>query len=482
MASMVQAQSNQQMAQEATRANRVNQYTPYGSLTYTDNGNGTWSQTESYSPEARAALDSQLRVQQGLSGQAESMLDRVRNSYSQPFNAPSFDSYLANVGAVDQSSVGRAGTFGSNAQVQNSINTAGVNGVDQSKIDASGVNVNAPQFAKDRQDQYSKAAYDASYGLLKGDMDAQEQQLSNRLALQGLAPMTDAASTAMGSYYDGRSRQLNALANQAVLTGNSMSNQDYASQLAGFNAGNAAVGQQFNQNVTSQAAQNAAQAQAFGQAKDQGTFANSAAAQQFAQDQSTYQNNLSGLTTNAALQQAQNQAQQQAYNQAVQNYGTNWQQAQTLRNMPLNELNALLYGQQVTNPTFENYALQGTAQGVNALGALAAANAAQNGGGGGMAAAGNMVGSLFGAAGQAGGFSNLFSFSDVRLKENVHKISETEDGTGIYSWQWNKEAKRIGADKAPNVGVLAQENLDKSIVVPSGKGRGYLMVDYSRIH
>lgn len=455
---IMQAAANAQQAEANVTANRVNQTTPYGSLNYTKNPNGTWSSVETVSPEAQHAIDSQIAITSGRSDAANDMLGRVTAATSQPFNAPKWDSYLQGVGAVDTTKQTPAGQF---------TTTANVN---QNVVDPSGVNVNAPQYSQARQDQYAKAAYDAQYGLLAGDMNAQQEKLQNQLALQGLAPNAEASTGAMGSYYDARSRQLQSLAAQATLTGNQMSNNDYASQLAGFNAGNQAVGQNFNQQLASQDAYNKTQQQ------------------KFAQDQGTYQTNLQGLTTNAALQQAYNQAQAQQYAQAQSNYGTNWQQEQTLRNIPLNEMNALLSGQQIQNPTFTPYAAQQYTPGPDYLGAAqaqynnAAANSSSN-----MGMLGNLAGGIFGAAGQSGGFGNLFSgigsmFSDARLKENIHQIGETPGGAGVYSWQWNAEAKKVGADKQPNIGVIAQENPHAAIRTnPEGKGRGYLMVDYSRI-
>lgn len=627
------AAANLEMAKYQTEANRINQVNPYGTLSYSQDANGKWTQTETLDPRIQNTLNSQIGVQQGLSDQANSMLGAVRNSYNQPFDAPEWQSYLSGVGNVDTRSLGTAGQFGSGAQVQNGINMNGVTAVDQSgqpamgrfmagpgtrvdtnvndnlagtngvnqsfnssgsnvSVDPSmymggtqglnqnfgrfgdsgaGVNTSAPQFDNARQDQYSKAAYEAQMGLLRSDLAAQEERQNNRLALQGLNVGSEANDSAMASFYDGRSRQLNALANQSVLTGNQMLNNDYQSQLAGFNAGNAAVGQQFSQNLAgfnanqnaltnenaargqsfsqglaafnarndaagqkfnqdlgafnaSNAAQNQsfgqalqayqaqnaargqqfdqnsnaftqnmaaaslnnqlqqsrndAQNQAFNQALASGQFNNAAAAQQFSQDQATYDNQLRALTTNAALQQAYNQAQQQAYAQAAQNYGTEWQQESTLRNMSLNELNALLSGQQVQNPQFQNYALQQYTGGADLLGAAqlqgqynsgvyAAQNANRSAGKGAM---GNLAGSGMMAA--------ATYFSDERLKKNVEKVGETPYGTNIYTWDWNKKAKKIGADEGPTTGVLAQENLHAAVPGPGG----FLKIDYSKIH
>ena len=72
-----------------------------------------------------------------------------------------------------------------------------------------------------------------------------------------------------------------------------------------------------------------------------------------------------------------------------------------------------------------------------------------------------------GAAGQAGGFGNLFS--DIRLKENVKLIGKSPSNINIYSFNYK------GSDNTYQ-GVMAQE-------VPwasSLHDNGYLMVDYSK--
>lgn len=72
-----------------------------------------------------------------------------------------------------------------------------------------------------------------------------------------------------------------------------------------------------------------------------------------------------------------------------------------------------------------------------------------------------------GAAGQAGGFANLFS--DIRLKDNVKLIGKSPSNINIYSFNYK------GGDNTYQ-GVMAQE-------VPwasSLHNNGYLMVDYSK--
>jgi hypothetical protein len=92
----------------------------------------------------------------------------------------------------------------------------------------------------------------------------------------------------------------------------------------------------------------------------------------------------------------------------------------------------------------------------------------------------NANATLAGQRGEAaqGFFSNLFS--DARLKENITKIGTLGD-LGWYEWEWNDEAKRVGADTQPNFGVIAQE-VEKTKPNAVSMYRGYLTVNYQEIY
>jgi hypothetical protein len=71
-------------------------------------------------------------------------------------------------------------------------------------------------------------------------------------------------------------------------------------------------------------------------------------------------------------------------------------------------------------------------------------------------------------------------FSDTRLKKNIVKI-DTLKGINFYQWEWNEEGIRVGSDKYPTFGVLAQEvQKTHPQAVKTGE-HGYLMVNYGMI-
>jgi len=71
--------------------------------------------------------------------------------------------------------------------------------------------------------------------------------------------------------------------------------------------------------------------------------------------------------------------------------------------------------------------------------------------------------------------------SDKRLKKNIEVYDTLPTGVKVYVWEWNEEAKRIGADKYPGFGVIAQE-IQKTHPEAVFEGdNGYLMVNYGKV-
>jgi hypothetical protein len=136
------------------------------------------------------------------------------------------------------------------------------------------------------------------------------------------------------------------------------------------------------------------------------------------------------------------------------------QEAMMMRGQPLNELNALLSGQQVQNPNFQNFSQAGAAEAGNYYGAYTDAQAQA------AAAKQSQMNMYSGLASSAMG---MFSFSDRRLKSNIVNVGFTQSGIPLYAYD-------IFGDR--QVGVMADEvPAEWTARHPSG----YLMVDYSRV-
>lgn len=106
-AAQATAQGNLDAARAAAAANRVNQVTPYGSLTYSESGrdsqgNPMWTATQSLSPEQQRILDYQNQTSLGLGSIQNQGLDYVKNMLSKPFDTSLLPAEQINAGQTAQ--------------------------------------------------------------------------------------------------------------------------------------------------------------------------------------------------------------------------------------------------------------------------------------------------------------------------------------------------------------------------------------------
>jgi len=119
---------------------------------------------------------------------------------------------------------------------------------------------------------------------------------------------------------------------------------------------------------------------------------------------------------------------------------------------------------------------------VTLLGSQLSAQAQQEGGSSWWETILSVGGTLLGtSAGSEAAIKFIKSLSDVRLKKNVRKI-DTINGINIYSWQWNDEGLRLGADQNHTTGFIAQDLIKTHPEAISKHDSGYLMVDYKAVH
>src|SRR4029079_11156955 len=211
------------------------------------------------------------------------------------------------------------------------------------------------------------------FDRMQPEHDRQTAAITTQLANQGITPGSEAYNQEMQRVSDQQARErFNAVQQggqeqqglQSMLMGQQQQafGQTQASQqahnqalnqlfqqgqgAAGFNLG---VGQQgFAQDLAAQQAQNAAKQAQFQQALSSGQFTNQGLAQLFGQNQATSQQNYSQAM---GASQYQNQLRQQAIAEEAQR-----------RNMSLNEMNALLSGQQVQSPNMPGFNTAGASQ------------------------------------------------------------------------------------------------------------------------
>ena len=169
--------------------------------------------------------------------------------------------------------------------------------------------------------------------------------------------------------------------------------------------------------------------------------------------------NAQGFSQAATGATFANTAQQQALAEAIQQ-----------RQMPLNEITALMSGSQIQNPQFGAY--QGT--NVQAAPLFAAAQAQgqadQNTYNQQMAASNANTAGLYSLAGTAA--TAGIKYSDQRLKSNIVKVGDHAIGIGVYDYDIFGNRER---------GVMAQELMQVMPDAVHQDFNGYFMVDYGRL-
>lgn len=107
-AAVATAAGNADAARIAAKANRVNQYGPYGSITYANGANGDpdqWSMNTTLSPTGQAVFDANQRINMGLSGLAETGLGFVQNTLNKPFDWSAVPKAPVNAGTTAQQAI-----------------------------------------------------------------------------------------------------------------------------------------------------------------------------------------------------------------------------------------------------------------------------------------------------------------------------------------------------------------------------------------
>ena len=337
-AANAQAAASQELATQQTWANRPNQYTPWGSTTWnasvgTDPATGQpitqWDQRQSLDPALQQALNDQLNIQGGKSDLANQFMGRVGEEYSRPFDWTNLP--------------GMAGT----PQAQMTQGRQMQTGVPQYQLDA---RYNQPTTQSTQAPELVAERHRIEQGLFDQMAPIHQQQtaqLQQSLANQGLTPGSEAYNAELARLQQQQSgERFNAL---------KMGGQEQQLQQGMM------LGQQqqaFGQRGQAQDQYNQALMNQFGQGLQAGQFGNQAQQQMFQQDLGANQQNYAQMMQSSEYQ---NRLRQQAIAEQAQ-----------ARGMSLNEMNALLTGQQVQNPQIPSFMGAQAGQAPNLLGAAQA--------------------------------------------------------------------------------------------------------------
>ncbi len=177
------AAGNKEMAEYATKANRIDQFNPYGSLTYNQDPTGKWSQTMNLTPQAQATLDKQIKLSDQYADAASAGFGNIKGLMENP-----------------------------------NIDTSGMpqyTGIDQSKLAAAPVNA-------------GMTAQEAIMSRLNPSLQGEDEALRTRLANQGISLGSNAYGRELGL----QGQRGNDLRLQAAAQGIGI---DQAARQQGFN-------------------------------------------------------------------------------------------------------------------------------------------------------------------------------------------------------------------------------------------------------
>lgn len=424
-ATQLQGELNKENLNTQNYANRPTINTPFGTQSWgtqsvTDPATGqvvtAWTQNNTLAPGLQNALQDQINIQAGRSDLANSFMGRVANEYG---TSPDYSNLPQMAQAAQPTSL-QTGTTDYVPGLATSFNFGSP----------------LPQFDSSYRDTVANQLMEK----MQPTHDYQQRQLEAKLSNMGFRAGTEG--------YDRELRNLNT--RQATERYNALDQAgNEAQRLYNMQMGTAQQG--YNQNLQAAQFQNQALGQANALDLANMQAGNAAAAQQY------------GLNQQYANQQ--NQLRQQAIAEMLQRRGTS-----------LNEMNALLSGQQVSMPQMPSFNQSGMAQAPNIMGALQSqydsqlgAYNAQQAGMNSLLGAGAQLGAaaLMGPAGSAG--ASLFGFSDRRLKSNIKRVGTHAIGVGIYDYTM------MGM---PQRGVIAQEVQAVRPDLVKRHANGYLMVNY----
>lgn len=494
-----QAESSREVTEQQTWANRPDQVTPWGTETWSSTPTydpttgqtlNRWTQNTTLNDQSQQALDAQLAVTNQRSQLALGAGQRLGSEYGQAFDFGQFGQMAQNPNAPIYQQPGamtgpaqgpQYGTQGLNAygqapqqgqynaeNIQRGLDTSGLQNLDPSQ-------------------RYYQQAGDAVYN-----------QWANR-AMPAQQQATDAMRTQLynAGLKEGDQAYDNEMAKLRMTQGDAQQQAAFqATQAAGAEASRmygmdqSTRAQQFGEiqqggQFANQASQQALNqqlgigGQRYSESLGAGDYANQMRQQQLGEmtglGQQNYQNQQAFIDAqnqqrSQGLQEQMAIGQQNYQNQTTQANAFNTQRQQQIaeamqqRGFSLNEINALLTGQQVSMPQMPGFQNAQRSEGLQALSAADMTGQAQ------LDAFNAQQAGTQGMMSGIGGLASAFMPSSRAVKKRIKRIGTTPGGTPTYSFQyvWGGPMQiGVMADEAPPHAVL---NID-----------GAIYVDYSKV-
>lgn len=443
-AAKAQSDASKEVTNMQTWANRADQTTPWGSTTWdasadVDPATGQkvtkWTQNTQVDPRIQGALQSQLGLQSARTDLASSLMPRAQQEFGQAMDWSSLTPWAQ--GQMQQQHLDpttSAYQFGNPSRQAGQVQR----GLDYS-------NLQDVQGSGQQRQRAEDAIYASASSRLDPQWQGQQNQLETQLANQGITRNSAAYENAMAGFNRSKTDAYQQAQMGAITGAGQVAQQNYGMDL-GLRQQQASEQGQLGQFG------NAAQQQAYQQALGTGQYSLQNQQQAFAQQQAAGSQNF-----NQQLQanQFQNQQRNQQLTEAMQQRG-----------FSLNEINAIISGQQVNAPQFSGYNSSGVSQGADLTGA------AKNQYNASMDSYNAQQAQTSQAVSAVGTMAAMY-FSDRRLKRDIRRIGTHPRGFGLYRYRY------IG-ERGSRVGVIAQ---DVRRFAPDlvGSLRGVLMVNYAAL-
>ncbi len=409
-AAIQQAQSSKEVTEQQTWANRPNQITPFGREDWynqaiwdptTEQYINRWSQVTTLNEQSQAALDSQFAVTAGRSDMAEDLLGRSADEFADTVNWDDF---------VEKGKGLEANQY-SPEDIQRSLDFSGVDEIGN---------------VADIRNSAESALYERGAAHLDPRFQEEEAAMRTRLLNSGFQEDDEGFRNEMRRFNERKDLEYSNLRNDSIAFGGDEATRQFGMGLQGRQQGvsEEMASGQFGNTAAQQAL---AQQLGLGSAK----FGEE-------QDVSAYQNQLRAQDISETLQ---------------------------ARGWSLNEINAILTGQQIGMPSMPGF---NTANRSESTQFLKAADMQWNADMDAFSADQAMTQQLMQGAGMGASMA-----SDKRLKKNIQRIGTLLSGLPLYVFDF------IWGEKG--VGVMAQEC---AILFPEAvhvHPSGYLMVDYGAI-
>jgi hypothetical protein len=375
------AAGNLEAARSASAANRINQFTPYGSLQYSQtptktldskayqsaldswrasgkegaepdpsqymafNADAGWTATQTLSPEQQQLLDYQNQTSMGLGKLANQGLGYVENMLNTPFDTSKLAEMQSRVSPADMQRLTGQANLGQMGNAEAQLRAG-----------------QAPNLQTSIGQNAGMEGWDRASNLMMQRLDPQMQRQSERLDAQLAAQGIPMGSEAYTRAKQDLAMQQNDLRTQAQLQAQNVQQNLFGQELQAGQFGNQAMLGQNQAQLANLGFTNQAQQQ---------DFANQLAGMGFnnQQIQQMYQNQIAQQQANNAIGQQEYANRMAGANLSNQARQQGLQEQAYLRNEPLNTLSAVRTGSQVTGPQFVNSFNQATTQGADLLGA-----------------------------------------------------------------------------------------------------------------